>query len=267
VRRGHRKYCCAGVSYPRPPEQREFGIQAGAAAPRYSPDGRWYWDGQHWRPVVAPGPAWTRPYAPASGRAAAAVAMVSLATALAAVLVVGDGLDLVSGLLAPGSGLEAAAALIVVLGFLASLVGLAGAAIAVPMWLHRCYRNLPALGATDLRWSPAWAAGGWFIPLASFVIPFLVARELWAKAAGAQAAPSPLLAVWWSTWIAANILGVASNEAARLSRFGGDVFGVLNELAILGAGAAFIPLVQRITRRQRDRYAELVRGSVEAPTP
>jgi hypothetical protein len=266
VRGGHRKYCCAGVSYPRPPEQREFGIQAGAAAPMYSPDGRWYWDGHQWRPVVAPGPRWSRPYAPASARAAAAIAMVALGTAMAAVLFVGDGLDVVAVVVAPGSALEAAAALIVVVGSIASLAGLVGAAIAVPMWLHRCYRNLPALGASDVRWSPPWAAGGWFIPLANFVIPFLVTRELWVKASGAPVPASPLVAGWWAAWIAASVLGVATNQAGRLSRIGGDAFGVLNELAILVAGATFIVLVRGITRRQRDRYVELVRG-VQGPTP
>ena len=31
------------------------------------------------------------------------------------------------------------------------------------------------------RWTPGWAIGGWFIPLANFVIPFLVVLETWRR--------------------------------------------------------------------------------------
>src|SRR5579859_2605921 len=34
-------------------------------------------------------------------------------------------------------------------------------AIAIPLWCHRVYRNLPSLGAGPVRFSPMWAAGGW----------------------------------------------------------------------------------------------------------
>jgi hypothetical protein len=267
VRGGHHGYCCAGVSYPQPSEQRETGLGAGAAAPQYSADGRWYWNGQRWLATTAPGPTWSRPYAPPDGRAAAAVAMVGLAAAAGLALLAGDGLDLVAAVVAPGSALEVVAAFIVALGLFANVAGTIGAAIAVPMWMHRCYRNLPALGATGLHWSPVWAAAAWFIPLADLVIPFLIVRELSTRSAGTAVTPSPLLYVWLPAWLAAGSLGLASSLAGLFGRLGTDALGALDGVAVAIAGAAFIWLLQQISRRQRGRYGELLAASGQTPPP
>ena len=250
------------MSYAPPPEwqdrQEQAAAQPGWAAPQYSPDGRWYWDGQQWRPVAAPGPMWARPYGPPESRAAAAVALVALAIAGAALFFVGEALDLLAALVAPGSIVETAGAGFQIVASLASVAGLLGSAIALPMWMHRSFRNLPALGATGLRWSPAWAAGGWFIPLANLVIPYLVTRELWIHAGGEPERVSPLLPLWWTAWVAANFLQGASNSVGRSSRIGGDVLGILNDVGLVLAGALLIVIVQRITRRQRTRHARLL---------
>lgn len=37
--------------------------------------------------------------------------------------------------------------------------------IAFCFWIHRSHRNLPALGARNLKYSPAWAVGGFFLYL------------------------------------------------------------------------------------------------------
>ena len=53
-----------------------------------------------------------------------------------------------------------------------------GTATAVLMWVHRAYRNLPALGARDMAYSPGWAVGWWFIPFLNLVRPYQVVREI-----------------------------------------------------------------------------------------
>ena len=51
------------MTYPSPPERSEpappTATPADPAPPQYSPDRRWYWDGQQWRPVTAQGPSWS----------------------------------------------------------------------------------------------------------------------------------------------------------------------------------------------------------------
>jgi hypothetical protein len=81
-------------------------------------------------------------------------------------------------------------------------VGAAALAISVPLWSHRSYRNLACLGANGLRWSPGWAAGGWFIPFGNLVICPSVIREIWA-ASGSDHRPDPLVWLWWAYWLIA----------------------------------------------------------------
>ena len=95
------------------------------------------------------------------------------------------------------------------------------------MWIHRAYSNLPALGnpRQGLEYSPRWAVGGFFIPLANLVIPYKVTREIWAKSDPAirsdedfmfaQPATATLVGAWWAFWIIRN---VAVNVAFRLSQ-------------------------------------------------
>jgi hypothetical protein len=242
------------VSYQPPPDPyRSATPRPSAPAGQYSPDGRWYWNGQQWIPVTVPGPQWARPYAPPEGRSAAAVALVGLAMAGSVLFFVGEGLDLIAALAAPGSGIEVAGLVVLVLGLIVFLAGLTGAAIAVPMWMHRAFRNLPALGEQGLRWSPAWAAGGWFIPFANFVIPYRVIRELWSSSGDGQ----PLPQRYWAAWIGAYALQLLSNQFMRFSRPLGDVFGILNDVALVLAGYLLITIIRRATRRQRDRHEQL----------
>jgi hypothetical protein len=242
------------VSYQPPPDPSRSAAQRPAApAGQYSPDGRWYWDGQQWIPVTIPGPPWARPYAPPEGRSAAAVALVVLAMVGFGVQALGTIVDAIGVITAPGSGFEVAGAAVVLVGLIIGTAGLVGAAVAVPIWMHRAFRNLPALGEQGLRWSPAWAAGGWFIPLANFVIPYRVMRELWSSCGDGQ----PLPQRWWAAWIGAGFVGVFGGEFSRASVALGDLFNLISLGGGLFAGFLLITMIRRATRRQRDRYDQM----------
>jgi hypothetical protein len=43
-------------------------------------------------------------------------------------------------------------------------------------WLNRAYRNLPALGARGLKFTPRSAVLWWFCPFANLVVPFRVVK-------------------------------------------------------------------------------------------
>src|SRR5262249_54962573 len=76
------------------------------------------------------------------------------------------------------------------------------------VWQFCAQSNLRPLGAANLRYSPGWAVGWWFIPFAWFVVPFLTVRELW-KASDPEggsvgwqmAKTTPLLGIWWAGWL------------------------------------------------------------------
>ena len=81
------------------------------------------------------------------------------------------------------------------------------------MWTHRAARNLPALGAQRLQYTPGWAVGWFFIPLANLVMPYFVGAEIWRESDPAQQGhggknTSPLVACWWFTYLAHSFLPV-----------------------------------------------------------
>jgi len=97
---------------------------------------------------------------------------------------------------ASDSGLAATIGQLANLGTLA--VGVAFAA-----WCFRAARVARALRLPD-AWPPGWALGGWFIPLASFVIPYFVVRGFFAPDDPRRSA----VGRWWSAWIAMSVGGL-----------------------------------------------------------
>jgi hypothetical protein len=102
------------------------------------------------------------------------------------------------------------------------------AGLAFAGWLFRVAKNNIALGASGVTWGPGWAWGGWFIPLANLIIPFLVLREVW-KASDPASAPGrtwttakvwPGLGWWWSLGVLnffVQAVGVAFGFEAALA--------------------------------------------------
>jgi len=52
-------------------------------------------------------------------------------------------------------------------------------ALAFLRWFHRVHGNLPGLGGRDLKYTPGWAAGGFFVPVLNLFRPLQVMREVW----------------------------------------------------------------------------------------
>ncbi len=64
------------------------------------------------------------------------------------------------------------------------------------VWIHGVFVAIRASGRTT-SWSPGWAVGGWFIPLANAVLPWLTVRDA-LKSLGK---PTALAGVWWIAWL------------------------------------------------------------------
>lgn len=85
------------------------------------------------------------------------------------------------------------------------------------IWIHRAHRNLPSLGATDLRFTPGWAVGWFFVPIMSLFRPYQVASEIWKASdpevniadgtAWKSVATSPIVGWWWTFFLISNFLG------------------------------------------------------------
>lgn len=100
------------------------------------------------------------------------------------------------------------------LGFLAT-------AILMIIWSFKASQAADRLQPHRRTWSPGWAIGGWFIPIASFIIPKLVLNEVeriaTAPRSGARVvsdwrtqSTSPIGWLWWIAFVAASALFVVA---------------------------------------------------------
>ena len=80
-----------------------------------------------------------------------------------------------------------------------------GTVILVLSWIYRANHNARQLGAADMRFTPGWAVGWYFIPIAWFWKPYQAMTEIWRASVSPSdwgATPvSPLLRWWWGLWI------------------------------------------------------------------
>ena len=149
------------------------------------------------------------------------------------------------------------------------------AAIAFLAWMHRAYRNLPALGANRLGYSPRWAIGAFFVPVLNLVHPYQVVRELWREShsdpAGAGTTLSPTLVRWWWVLFVASVLAdpvigrLAEAAMGRLDAGGRLELLVVGEMAEIAAGALAIVIVTRITRLQEESILRQVGSADDEP--
>jgi Domain of unknown function (DUF4328) len=76
------------------------------------------------------------------------------------------------------------------------------------IWQHHAQQNAIVLSGGGLRFTPAWAVGWWFIPIANLWKPFQTVRELWKASHGGgwrMIATWALLGWWWATWIVGSL--------------------------------------------------------------
>jgi hypothetical protein len=140
--------------------------------------------------------------------------------------------------------------------------------IAFLMWLHRAHRNLPDLGAQQLKFTPRSAVWWWFVPFANLYQPQQVVNEIW-QGSDPQAprvvtpkpsATAPLIQAWWAAWIIANLVAQWGMRISMKAKTGHDFamaarIDLINDFLTIGAGVLAILVVRGITARQEARYA------------
>ena len=149
-----------------------------------------------------------------------------------------------------------------------SFPALIATAISFCFWIHRASANLEPLGAEGQRFSPGWAVGFWFVPIAWLILPYLVMKEIWkgssprrAVGAGASwkdAPASPLLGCWWVAWLSGNVtaaVGLQMFENADTIRASirADWVYIAGEALLLASGILAFALVWQITSNQENR--------------
>lgn len=151
------------------------------------------------------------------------------------------------------------------------------------IWFFRAHKNLSALGGRELKYSPGWAVGGFFVPFLSLVRPLQVMREVWhgSDPSGLErdlgpAGPSirnylntpSLVGWWWSLFlITAIIAGFILHRVSQMQYspihtiFEMKILNyliILSDLCEIPYVLVTITLINRITRWQVQR-AERIR--------
>ena len=129
------------------------------------------------------------------------------------------------------------------------------------IWMWRAAKNNEALGRPQPRLGPGWAIGGWFIPLAFFVIPVLVAQDLWRGSDSSvprgdirwKIGPrSALVGWWWGLFLVSFLRGSSSSN--NLSTFSdlrtSDTLSLIGRVFFVAAAVLSILVVRRISERQ-----------------
>jgi hypothetical protein len=149
------------------------------------------------------------------------------------------------------------------------LSGLVGLAIFVLLiiWLYRAAKNNEALGRQNPRLGPGWAIGGWFIPVANFVIPFIILDDVWRGSDPSVPRGDPnwrrsatLGAIWawlvtaviWyiPTVIATSTGDVRADEPEKVRR--DDILRIIGAVAGIVAAVFAIIVIRRVAARQEE---------------
>jgi hypothetical protein len=129
-------------------------------------------------------------------------------------------------------------------------------------WIYVVNANKRSLGATGLEFTPGWAVGWFFVPIANLWKPYQAMKEVWQVSADPfmwrLQYRGAILPWWWFLWLADNILGQASFRFSLAAKTMTDVIAasmaatVANGVSVAATVVA-MSLVGRIARMQLAR--------------
>lgn len=146
--------------------------------------------------------------------------------------------------------------------------------IVLMVWMFRSAKNLQALGrGGEQTWKPGWAIGGFFIPLANALIPFLMLTEIWKgsnpdRSTGPnwkRGAPNALVWVWFA--IALVAVGFSFTDRSLDANNIGDLLDRVDRQAVLitvwmlgGIGYSILGILSTRAITNRQEQARMAAG-------
>jgi hypothetical protein len=164
---------------------------------------------------------------------------------------------------------------------LAGLVGIATFVLLI-IWLYRAAKNNEALGRQNPRLGAGWAIGGWFIPIAWWVIPFIVLDDVWRGSDPSIPRGDPswrrsktLAAIWaWAVtaailtipnFIASSGGDVRADEPEKVRR--DDILRIIGALGGIIAAVLAIVVIRKVAARQEEALRAQQAAVGSAPPP
>ena len=135
-------------------------------------------------------------------------------------------------------------------------------------WFGRTHRNLPALGAGEVKYRTTGGIILFFIPIAHLVLPYKATIEKWEGSDPAvlteeESPGKGIVGWWWVVWVGSKLFG-----QARTQLFGGSetiegllTFSTLKIIECLFTAVAAVLMtivVSRISRMQSERRSAIL---------
>ncbi len=77
------------------------------------------------------------------------------------------------------------------------------------VWVYKATSRLRERPGTAMRFTPDWAVGSWFVPVANFFKPYQAMYDVWRASHGSGEASAPLVTRWWAVIVAGNVVFAA----------------------------------------------------------
>ncbi len=137
---------------------------------------------------------------------------------------------------------------------------------AVPflMWIYRANLNAIGFGGTDMKFTPGWSVGYYFIPILNLFRPYQSMKEIWQvshdPANWKSVSVPPLVGWWWALWLVSNFLGYFTMQFSFKAETLDDIkalTGLFIFSEMVGAVLCLvaIAMVKSIARKQEDLVA------------
>ena len=133
------------------------------------------------------------------------------------------------------------------------------------LWWYRVVKNLSALGAHDLEFTPKGAVWAFFIPLLNLFRPQEAGQEIWKASdpglidntplSRKDMPRSPLIGFWWTFFLLGNAFDGASARFDAAAAVVG--MSLIGHLLTSAAAICAIVMVKRIAERQEARLRVL----------
>ena len=147
------------------------------------------------------------------------------------------------------------------------------AAILILRWIHRANYNARQLGAADMQFTPGWAIGWYFIPIASLWKPYQAMKEIWRASADpgnwTSQPSSPLLSWWWFLWLLCNGLNQSSFRLMQHAQTITDyehasIVTLLSDLSTIPLDLVFLAIIKIIYDRQMAHHRRMAQTAIPA---
>lgn len=195
-----------------------------------------------------------------ANRTKASSTMIHVVIAVAACMFIGEMAETV-GLIDVETGEPMALVLIYSLVLIGFTLCFLASVVVISMWIYRAHANLQAAGF-ETEFTPGWAVGWYFIPIMNLFKPFQAMRELYNTSQGVATdfggeTPSDV-GIWWSCYIAGNIL---SSISLRMTSYLGEgnvvavLTGAIGTLLTIGSAWYLLLIIREVARAQRSTLA------------